>query len=102
MSKWNYVFLIGALLLVAGALFYLAYPFHASVLFSVGALLVIVARVQMPYKGSDYRLQRLYRMQYLATMLYIPTAYFMFQQQPYWFLCLLVAAMLEIVVAFRR
>lgn len=102
MSKWNYVFLVGALLLVAGALFYLAYPFNASITFAVGVLLVIVSRVQMPYKGTDSRIQRLYRMQYLATLLYLPAAYFMYTQQPYWFLCLLVAAILEIVVAFRR
>lgn len=99
---FDYVFLIGALLLAGGALFYLAYPTQAPLVFSVGAMLVIVARIKMPYTGSDFRIKRLVNMQHIATMLYIPTAYFMFTQQPYWFLCFLVAAVLEIVVAFRR
>lgn len=99
---FDYVFLVGALLLAGGALFYLAYPLNAPYLFSAGALLVIVARLKMPYTGTDFRQKRLSNMQHLASILYIPTAYFMFTQQPYWFLCFLIAAMLEIVVAFRR
>lgn len=102
MNNWNYVFLVGALLLVAGALFYLSYPIHAPIVFLAGTLLIILARIKMPYTGDDFRTKRLIGMQYLATILYLPTAYFMFQQQPYWFLCFLIAAMLEIVVAFRR
>ena len=102
MNKWNYVFLVGSLLLVAGAFLYLTIQFEAAILFSVGAALIVLARIMMPYQGDDFRIKRLVRMQYLATLLYLPTAYFMFQNQSYWFLCFLIAAMLEIVVAFRK
>lgn len=51
-----------------------AYPY----LFSAGALTVFVARVLSPYKGKDFRLKRLHRLEMWIGIIFMVAAVFLF------------------------
>lgn len=98
---YDILFALAAFFILTGAVINLYYPQYAPYIFSVGVALLIIVRINTMYKGNDFRLKRLQNMQIIATLLYIPVAYFMFVQSKVWVAILTAAAVMELVTSFR-
>lgn len=98
-----------ALLLVLGATavpFFLrdvelartAFPY----IFAAGALLLLVARLFTPYRGSDARLKRLHRIEAWSALFFCAAAFFLFYN-PYqlrdWLAFTLAGAVIQIITS---
>lgn len=98
---YDMLFGVAAFFILTGAVLNLSCPQYAPYIYSVGVVVLVIVRIKLMYKGSDFRLKRLQNMQTIATLLYIPVAYFMFIQSEYWIVMLTVAAVIELVTSFR-
>ncbi|NCC98514.1 MAG: hypothetical protein EOL95_02260 [Bacteroidia bacterium] len=98
---YDILFALAALFILTGAVLNLSYPQYAPYIYSVGVVFLVISRINSMYKGNDFRLKRLQNMQFIATLLYIPVAYFMFVQNKLWVAILTAAAVMELVTSFR-
>ena len=97
---YDILFGLAAFFILTGAVINLYYPQYAPYIFSVGVALLIIVRINTMYKGNDFRLKRLQNMQIIATLLYIPAAYFMFVRGGVWVAVLAAAAVVGLVASF--
>ncbi len=96
----NIILAVSALLVLAGTALYLfKLPFTVYI-FATGAVGLFIARVTQLYNGPNFRLKRLYRIELVATLIIMGSAWFMFKGQNEWILLLLVAAFLQLYTSF--
>lgn len=95
------MYVVSALVAIAGAASYVVIPSIAPYIFSVGGAGVVIYRIATQYTGNDFRKKRLQRMFNIATMLYILVAYLMFTGRNYWVAVLVFIVVVELVVSFR-
>ncbi len=104
MSKsYNYLQIVGAVLLLVGAMLQITRWELSPVLYTVGAVLfAYVQVVQGRYDGKNLIIRRLRRQQIIAAMLLIFAGVLMFiSKRNEWIVCLTIAAVLELYTAYR-
>jgi hypothetical protein len=97
------LYLLFGVLLVAGAALHIAEKAFAPYIFSVGAVGLIVLKVNSLKNApiSDFRVRRLNNIQAIAAVLLILSAYLMFVKNNFWALALIISAVFDLVVVFR-
>lgn len=94
--------MIGAVLLLIGAMLQITRWELAPVLYTIGAVLFAYVQVMSRYEGKNLIIRRLRRQQILAAVLLVFTGVLMFvTRHNEWVLCLTIAAILELYTAFR-
>jgi hypothetical protein len=113
----NAVFIVGAVLMVAGAALWMVCKSVAPWLFAVGALAFVAMQVQQRYEGDNFTIQRLRRIMLLSDVLLILCAALMFADDgnPFgldhltwvnyvhnnWLVLLLIAAVIQLYTVVR-
>jgi len=116
-SLQSAIFLIGAILMVAGAAIGMIYKSVAPWLFAIGALAFTAMQLQQRYEGDNITIVRLRRIMLMSDVLLILTAALMFADEgnPFgldhltwvnyvhnnWLVLLLVAAIIQLYTVFR-
>lgn len=79
LNKWqNATFIIGAVLMVAGAVAsILKWPYSAWI-FSIGAVAYVVIQLMQSYEGDNFVIRRLRRIQMFSGLLLLATGVLMF------------------------
>lgn len=110
-------FLIGAMLMVAGAGMTIFRLSAASYIFAIGAVLYTIIQMMQSYEGHNMTIKRLRRIMLLSDVLLLFTAFLMFATSvklPFidwltyvqyiknnWVVTLLLAALLQLYTVFR-
>jgi uncharacterized membrane protein len=94
------LFVVSALLLLTGTLFYITGWLLSPYLFAVGAAGLTLIYATEPQEESDIRKKRLQRFNLIAGVLMIGASMLMFNDRNEWMLCLTIAAILQLYVAF--
>lgn len=105
----KYLFRIGGILLVIGAIMPLFLPTWAPWVYAVGALLFASIQISDRYEGRNIVIRRLRRQQIIGALLLVVTAFMMFKQlyeiRPFrggeWKIVLTMAMVIEMYTAFR-
>lgn len=105
----NFLFRLGALLMLIGAATYLFGGVVANVVFGIGVLLFVAMQLRATYDGNDFVIARLRRQQLFgAAALVLSVVAQTYQTLGHnvvryneWVVCLLVGAVLEFYTAFR-
>ena len=93
---------VGAVLLLVGAMLQITRWELAPVLYTIGAVLFAYVQVMSRYEGKNLIVRRLRRQQILAAVLLVFAGVLMFvTRHNEWVLCLTIAAILELYTAFR-
>ena len=105
----NFVFMAGAVLLLAGAAVYPTDWLYAFFMYAVGACAFAGMQLWAAYDGDNLVVRRLRRQQIFGAVLLVCTAVCMamrtfdfgFARGHEWMVCLAVACVLELYTAFR-
>lgn len=106
----NFLFRIGALLMLAGAATYLVNGPVACVAFVCGVMLFAIMQLRMVYEGSNFVVARLRRQQLFGAAMLVLAAATMVAQTFFcynvvrhneWVVCLLIGAVIQLYTAFR-
>lgn len=97
----NILFIISHLLVIGGAVCYLS-DFRGMYIFGAGAVILTIVRFLSTTPSSDFRIQRFNRMQAISTTLLLATIYLMYKEFTSWGLTLTIAAIIDLVIAFRK
>jgi len=103
MKDKDYIFAIGAILVLVGTILQISGNWIAPYLVGTGALIIFVFRIVFAPKSDNFRIRRLMRMQLISTFFLLASAYLMFTNEPRnaWALTLFLAAFLDIFVVWR-
>lgn len=94
--------MIGAVLLLLGAMLQITRWAMAPVLYTVGAVLFAYVQVMSRYEGDNLIVRRLRRQQILGAVLLVFAGVLMFvTHRNEWVVCLTIAAVLQLYTAFR-
>ena len=94
--------MIGAVLLLVGAMLQITRWVMAPVLYTVGAVLFAYEQVMSRYEGANLIVRRLRRQQILGAVLLVFAGVLMFvTRRNEWVVCLTIAAVLQLYTAFR-
>lgn len=94
--------MIGAVLLLIGAMLQITRWELSPYIYTVGSLLFAYAQVMGGYEGKNLIVRRLRRQQILGATLLVFAGVLMFvTRNNEWILCLSIAAVLELYTAFR-
>ena len=94
------LFIVSALLLLTGTVLYITEWTLSPYLFAVGAAGLALGYATEPNKETDVRKRRLQRYNLIAGVLMIAASMLMFNDRNEWMLCLSIAAILQLYVAF--
>ncbi|MCD7913942.1 MAG: hypothetical protein LUG96_00905 [Tannerellaceae bacterium] len=94
------IFMISALLLLAGAALYITTLPVAPHLFAVGASGIAICHFTVPVKDLDFRRRRLQMFNVFASILMLMASSLMFMERKEWVICLTIAALLQLYTAF--
>lgn len=96
------IFVIGAILLLGGAIIQITQAVWAPYVYLVGAILFAYVQVTDRYEGANLIIRRLRRQQMLgAALLVLAGVMMILWHRNEWILCLTIAAILELYTAFR-
>ncbi len=104
MKKYqSVIFVIGAALVLIGAVSYITRWTYSPYIYSVGAVSVAIIQFLSPYEGKDVIMKRLRRQQIFGALFLMVAGVLMFTlpRGNEWMLALTVAALLELYTAFR-
>ena len=108
MKKYKSIFLyVGYIAVLLSAIFYpnhhtFAFVPTAVVGMGIGALCLLIYRLATPIEIEDtLRIKRFQIQIVISTLLYFGTAYLMYIKDHRWLISLLVAAIIDIVIAYR-
>lgn len=105
----NSLFVLGALLLLAGAALYGEFGFWAFCAYATGSVLFAFMQCRMRYEGHNIVVRRLRRQQIIGAVMLVVTAVLMsmnlfnygFAPRNEWMAALCIACVLELYTAFR-
>ncbi len=98
----NTSFVIGSLMLLAGAGSYITHWSLSPYIFTVGAVLVCIAQFLTHPAGNSATLKRLHRQQVLGAVLLVLAGVFMFTTHGNeWIVCMTIAAFIQLYTSFR-
>lgn len=96
------LFVIGAILILVGAITFITNWELSPYLYTAGALIVAVIQLINPYKGNNVVIKRLWIQQIFGGLALLLTSLFMFTtSHNEWIVCLTIAAFLELYTVFR-
>lgn len=99
---YSYIYIIGGVLLVAGAALYITKWAWAPYIYLLGSFLFGAMQMLDRYNGKNFLLRRLRRQQVLGAIILMLTGVAMFVcKHNEWILCMLVGCLLELYTAFR-
>jgi len=103
MKNNDYIFALGAMLVLVGAILQISGSWIAPYVVGVGGLIIFVFRLVFTPKSENFRIRRLMRMQLISSFLLLTSAYLMFTNNPRnaWALTLFLAAFLDIFIIWR-
>ena len=94
--------MIGAVLLLAGAMLQITRWEMAPILYTIGAILFAYIQVMSRYEGKNLIVRRLRRQQIIGAVLLVFAGVLMFvTRHNEWVLCLSAAAVIQLYTAFR-
>ena len=94
--------MVGAVLLLVGAMLQITRWEFSPILYTVGAVMFAYVQVMSRYEGKNLIVRRLRRQQILGAVLLVFAGVLMFvTRHNEWVLCLSVAAVLQLYTAFR-
>ena len=94
--------MIGAVLLLAGAMLQITRWEMAPILYTIGAILFAYVQVMSRYEGKNLIVRRLRRQQIIGAILLVFAGVLMFvTRHNEWVLCLSAAAVIQLYTAFR-
>ena len=94
--------LVGAVLALIGAAFYITHWSLSPYMYTIGATMVALAQINSPIKTDNIILKRLRAQQVIGAILLVVTGALMFfTHRNERIVCLSVAAILELYTAFR-
>lgn len=95
-------FVVGAVMVLAGAALYVTGWLLSPYIYTVGATLVALAQINSPSKCKSPNVKRLRRQQIFAALLLVLTGAFMlFTHGNEWIVSLTIAAVLELYTSIR-
>lgn len=95
-------FVLGALMMVAGAAMYVTGGGWCPYVYTAGSLFVAVSHILTPLKVKSPTLNRLRRQQVFAAVAFVLTGVFMFTTRGNeWIVCLTVGTLLELYTSIR-
>ena len=99
---YSIIQMIGAVLLLVGAMLQITRWELAPVLYTIGAVMFAYVQVMSRYEGKNLIVRRLRCQQILGAMLLVLTGVLMFfTRHNEWILCLTVAAIIQLYTAYR-
>ena len=99
---YSIIQMIGAVLLLVGAMLQITRWELAPVLYTVGAVMFAYVQVMSRYEGRNLVIRRLRRQQILGAVLLVFAGVLMFvTNHNEWILCLTIAAVIELYTAYR-
>ena len=99
---YSIIQMIGAVLLLFGAMLQITRWELAPVLYTVGAVMFAYVQVMSRYEGRNLVIRRLRRQQILGAVLLVFAGVLMFvTRHNEWVLCLSAAAVIQLYTAFR-
>ncbi len=103
MKNNDWLFILGALLVIIGVLSKIIDYSFAPYITGVGAIIVFAFRMFFSVKSNDFKIKRLTRIQFISSCLLIIGSYLMYSNNPpnSWALALFLAAALDIIVMWR-
>ena len=102
-KTYSLIQMVGAVLLLVGAMLQITHWALSPYIYTLGAVLFAYVQVVMSrYEGKNLIIRRLRRQQILAAVLLVFAGVLMFvTRHNEWVLCLTIAAILELYTAFR-
>ena len=101
-KAYQLIQVVGAVLLLVGAMLHITRWELSPYLYTIGAVLFAYVQVMSRYEGKNLIIRRLRRQQILASVLFVFTGVLMFvTKHNEWIVCLTIAAVLELYTAFR-
>ena len=98
----QYIYIIGGILLVAGAALYITGWTLAPYIYIIGSFMFGAMQMLDRYTGTSFILRRLRRQQVLGAIALMLTGVLMLAcEHNEWILCLLVGCLFELYTAFR-
>ena len=99
---YSIIQMIGAVLLLFGAMLQITRWELAPVLYTIGAVMFAYVQVMSRYEGKNLIIRRLRRQQIIGAVLLVFAGVLMFvTRHNEWVLCLSAAAVLQLYTAFR-
>jgi hypothetical protein len=99
---YNYIYMLGGILLVVGAALYITRWAWAPYIYIAGSFMFGAMQMADRYEGSNFVIRRLRRQQVLGALMLMLTGIAMFVcKYNEWIVCLLIACLLELYTAFR-
>ena len=101
-NGYQVIQIVGALLLLLGAMLQITRWELSPVIYTIGAVLFAYVQVMTGYDGKNLVIRRLRRQQILGAVLLVFAGVLMFvTRHNEWVLCLSAAAVLQLYTAFR-
>ena len=98
----NCLFYISAVLLLLSAALYVTHWPFVPYTYAVASAGIALVYLSTPYEGNNLRLKRLHTMEIAAGIILLVSSYFMFKDKNEWFVCLTIAAVLQLYVVFAK
>lgn len=93
---------VGAVLVLAGAVVFITRWPYAPHIFLIGATLVALAQINLPSSGKSRNVRRLRRQQMLGALLLVASGVLLvLGRVSEWILCMTIAAVFELYTSFR-
>ena len=73
----------------------------ACYVLGAGALILLLLRFIYPARSDNFRVRRLERLRFFASLLMVFAAYYLYKGENFWVILLLIASVFEAVAAFR-
>ena len=101
-KAYQLIQVVGAVLLLVGAMLQITRWELSPYLYTIGAVLFAYVQVMSRYEGKNLIIRRLRRQQILGAVLLVFAGVLMFvTRQNEWVLCLSVAAVIQLYTAYR-
>ena len=96
----NYIFMLAAVMVLAGAMSYITHWIYAPYVFAIGTAGIAVCLMTEPYKNLGFRRRRLHRINVMAGVSMVASSVLMFENRMEWVVLLLIAALLLLYTSF--
>ena len=101
-KSYSIIQMVGAVLLLAGAMLQITRWDVSPYIYTLGALMFSYVQVMSRYEGQNLIIRRLRRQQIMGAMLLVFAGVLMFvTRHNEWILCLSIAAFIQLYTAFR-
>ena len=98
----DFVFMVSATFVLAGAASYITRWVYGPYIFAIGAAGIAVGFMTTPYQNLGFRRRRLHRINVMAGVSLITSSVFMFRGSMEWVVFLLIAALLILYTSFVK